>query len=562
MSMRTFFSSILLTSLLFISTIYADFPVSGKNGMVVSAHRLASEVGVNILKNGGNAIDAAVGVGFALAVVYPYAGNIGGGGFMVIHFNNGKNTSIDFRETAPNSAFAEMYHNESGEYLTSLSREGMTSVGVPGSVAGLYYAHKKYGRLNFENVLFPAIKLAADGFELDYHQAQLINKYYEDFSKYKSSENIFTKNRQKFTQGDSLIQNDLAATLKLIMEKGPDAFYKGEIADKIVTMSNNFGGYISYEDLEQYKPIERDVLIGKYNEYEIIGMAPPSSGGIAVMQSLNILENYNFPLQQWGSSCYFHILAEIFKRIFADRSKHIGDPDFYNVPTDILTSKEYAEIIFNEIADTAVASDLIYPVNFELSESEETTHYSVIDAEGNAVSVTTTINSAYGNKIVCDGAGFLFNNEMDDFSSKPGEPNQFGLIGSEANKIEPRKRMLSSMSPTIILKNDKPYLILGSPGGSTIITAVIQVILNVVQFGMDIKQAIDAPRIHHQWKPDRLDYENFGLSEDVINNLKLKKHKIGIERIIGRVQGIFVDQVQNVYFGASDKRGFGSAIGY
>lgn len=562
MSMRTFFSFLLFLNITTQVSLIAEYPVSGQNGMVVSAHRIASDVGIQILKNGGNAVDAAVGVGFALAVVYPYAGNIGGGGFMVMHFSDGTNTSVDFRETAPQSSNSKMYLDEKGEYLPSLSREGMKSVGIPGSVAGLYYAHHKFGKLSLEEVISPAINLARNGFELEYHQTQLLNLFYDEFCKYKSSKKIFTNDGSKFRTGDLLIQKDLAATLNLIMLNGPEGFYRGETADKIVNMSQEYGGRITLEDLEKYSPIEREVLKGSFNDYDIIGMPPPSSGGIAVIQSLNIYENFDFTKQQWGSSTYTHYLAEIFKRIFADRSKHIGDPEYYNVPVDVLISKEYAKIIFDEISDTAASAETINPGTFTEIESEETTHYSVIDSEGNAVSVTTTINSAYGNKIVCEGAGFLFNNEMDDFSSKPGEPNQFGLVGSEANKIEPGKRMLSSMSPTIVLKNDRPILILGAPGGSTIITSVIQVLINVLYFGMDIKQAVNAPRIHHQWKPDRLDYENFGLSDDVISNLVKRKHKIGVERIVGRVQAIFVDQEQNVYFGTSDKRGFGSAIGY
>ncbi|MBZ0178221.1 MAG: gamma-glutamyltransferase [Melioribacteraceae bacterium] len=562
MSMRTFSSYLFFIFIFTHVSLIADYPVSGKNGMVVSAHRLASEVGISILKKGGNAVDAAVGVGFALAVVYPYAGNIGGGGFMILHHSDGTNTSVDFRETAPEFAHPEMYLDENGEYLPSLSREGIISVGIPGSVAGLHYAHQKYGKLSFEEVILPAISLARNGFELEFYQAELLNSFYDEFCKYESSKKIFTNNGSKYKNGDLLVQKDLASTLELIKINGPEGFYRGETADKIVTMSQKLDGIITHADLENYSVIERKVLKGSFNDYEIIGMPPPSSGGIAVIQSLNIFENFDFAKQQWGSSNYIHYLSEIFKRIFADRSKHIGDPEYYQVPVDVLISKEYSKIIFNEISDTAASAETIYPGDFNQIESHETTHYSVIDSEGNAVSVTTTINSAYGSKIVCEGAGFLFNNEMDDFSSKPGEPNQFGLIGSEANKIEPRKRMLSSMSPTIVLKNDQPILILGAPGGSTIITSVIQVLINVLHFGMDIKQAVDVPRIHHQWRPDRLDYENFGLSDDVISNLIKRKHIIGNKRIVGRVQAIFVDQEQNVYFGASDKRGFGSAIGY
>lgn len=539
----------------------APDPIRGRNGMVVSASGLASEVGIEILKKGGNAIDAAVAVGFALAVTYPSAGNIGGGGFMVIRLSDGRSTTIDYREKAPKIAHEKIFQDSLGNFLPQLSQEGTTSAGVPGSVAGLIYALEKYGTMNLKDVLAPAIKLAEEGFILDYRLAQSINYFYQDFLKYPSSEKIFTKNGQPFNEGDLFIQTDLAKTLKIIAEKGKDGFYKGEVAQKIITQIQSMGGIITYEDLKNYNPNERKPLTSSYRDYEIITMGPPSGGGITLIQTLNILENKTLSKEDWGSSEYIHLLTEAFKFSFADRSKHLGDPDFYKVPVDNLISKKYAKEVFDRISDNAIPSNQINPGNFFSSvESKETTHYSIIDRVGNVVSTTTTINSSYGSKIVVDGAGFLLNNEMDDFSSKPGEPNQFGLIGSEANKIEPGKRMLSSMTPTIITKNNKPVLILGSPGGSTIPTVVCQVILNYLDFGMDIQEAVNAPRFHHQWLPDQIDYEEFGIVKDVIENLVKKGQHIGDKKILGRVEAIAVEK--NLYLGATDPRGFGAALGY
>jgi gamma-glutamyltranspeptidase/glutathione hydrolase len=537
-------------------------PVRAKNGMVVSASRIASEVGVNILKSGGNAIDAAVAVGFALAVTYPSAGNIGGGGFMVIHFSDGKSTTIDFREKAPIYANEKMFLDSAGNFLPQLSQESVLSAGVPGSVAGLLYALEKYGTLPLKKVLNPSIELAEKGFVLDYKLAQSINYHHSDFLKYPSSAKIFTKNGQPFEEGDLLIQKDLAKTLKLISKKGRDGFYKGEVADKIVNQMRKMGGIITYEDLENYKPIERKPIISTFKGYKVITMGPPSGGGVILAQSLNVLENYDFLPNQWNSSFYIHRLVETLKYAFADRSKHLGDSDYYPVPLVELLNKDYAQRIFSQIGQSATPSSQIIPNEFpsNYDESLETTHYSVADKYGNVVSVTTTINSSYGSKIVVEGAGFLLNNEMDDFSSKPGVPNQFGLTGSEANKIEPGKRMLSSMTPTIVLKDDKPLLVLGSPGGSTIPTSVLQVIMNYLIFNMNIQEAVNAPRIHHQWLPDRIDYEDRALVNDVIENLVNMNHHIGIVRSLGRVDAIAIED--GVFYGATDPRGFGGAVGY
>ncbi len=538
-------------------------PVRGKNGMVVSASELASKVGIQILLKGGNAIDAAVAVGFALAVTYPSAGNIGGGGFMVIHLNDGKNTTIDYREKAPSSATEFIFQDSSGNFLPERSQFGVTSAGVPGSVAGLLYALEKYGTLSLTEVIQPAIDLAKTGFELEYRLAKSFEYELEYFNQYPSSKKIFSKNGNAFVEGDLFIQKDLANTLERIKEKGSSGFYSGKTADLIVNQIKELGGYLTLEDLNNYKPIERNPINTEYKGYKVITMGPPSGGGVTLLQMLNILENYTFEKDEWGSSEYLHKMIEVMKFSFADRSKHIGDPDFYNVPINWLLSKKYAQEIYSRVKDYAIPSSEILPGDEKsFSESEETTHYSIVDKFGNAVSTTTTINSSFGSKIVVEGAGFLLNNEMDDFSSKPGEPNQFGLIGSEANKIEPNKRMLSSMSPTIVLKDDKPFMVVGSPGGSTISTVVLQVILNVLNFGMDIQQAIDMPRIHHQWLPDILYYERFGLSLDVIQALKNKRHIFGEKRTLGRCEGIVVDVENQIFFGATDPRGYGAAVGF
>lgn len=543
-------------------------PVRSKNGMVVSASELASKVGVEILRKGGNAIDAAVATGFALAVTFPFAGNIGGGGFMVIHLNNGKNTTIDYREKAPLSAFKDMYLDSTGKYIPELSKEGTTSAGVPGSVAGLIYALEKYGTLKLDDVIQPAIDLARNGFKIDDWTAKSFQQYSEDFNKYPSTKKIFTKNGESFQEGDLLKQTDLALTLEKIKEKGNDGFYKGKVAELIVKQIKEMGGYITLEDLEKYKPVERKPVVGTYRGYKIISMPPPSSGGVALIQMLNILEHYNFNIEDWGSSYYYNKLVESMKYAYADRSKYLGDPDFFPVPVDGLISKIYADSIYKKINDFAIPSKEILPGNpAQFYESTETTHYSIYDSFGNAVSVTTTLNAGYGSKIVVEGAGFLLNNEMDDFSAKPNEPNMFGLIGGEANSIQPEKRMLSSMTPTIVLKDEKPFIIIGSPGGSTIITTVLQVILNCIDFKMNIQEAINKPRIHHQWLPDIIFKEKFAITKDVQQNLLKMGYNFDDANslyfsYIGVAQGIMIDNENKVIFGGTDPRSSGAAIGY
>ncbi len=536
-------------------------PVRAKNGMVVSASKIASDVGIEILKKGGNAVDAAVATGFALAVTYPSAGNLGGGGYMIIRTSDGKNIALDFRETAPAKSFKNMYLDEKGNFNPELSTKGITSAGVPGSVAGLIYALENYGTMKLNEVIEPAIKLAAQGFSLEYDLAEDFKKYLPELLKFESSKKIFSKNGIPFEEGEIFVQKDLAKTLKFIKEKGKDGFYKGEIAALLIEQSKKSGGYLTFEDLENYKVLEKEPVIGNYKSYKIISKPPSSSGGIALIQSLNILENFNFSKDDWNSSKYIHTLSEILKYVYADRSKYLGDENFVEIPKDKLISKEYAKGISQKIGEFAVPSSKIFSGLDLTFESNETTHYSVADKFGNFVSTTTTINSAYGSKLVVEGAGFLLNNEMDDFSAKPGVPNQFGLIGSEANSIAPGKRMLSSMTPAIILKDEKPFMAIGSPGGSTIITTVLQVILNVLDFGMNIRQAIEQPRFHHQGLPDEILFEKFGLSNDVKENLIEKGHKLSGEFVLGRAEGILLDN-DGIFWGMSDPRGFGKAAGF
>ena len=574
--MQTYFKTNLLSvfSVLLLAIIFNCFaisqPVRSRHGMVVSASRLASEVGIEIMKKGGNAVDAAVAVGFALAVTYPYAGNIGGGGFMAIHLKNGLNTSIDFREKAPLKSTKDMYLDKNGNYIPSLSREGTLSAGVPGSVAGLIYALNKYGSMKLKDVIQPAIDLAKNGWKLDYQTAEMFNKFLPEFKKYSSSLRKFTNYGEPYKEGDLFKQADLAWTFEQIEKNGRDGFYKGRVAALILNQVQSMGGIITWEDLEKYQPVERQPIIGTYRGFKVISMPPPSSGGIALVELLNIIENYKLNTFDWGSSEYIHHLVEAMKYVYADRTYLLGDEDFYPVPKAGLISKEYARTIFHRIqsdSNKAVPSDLITSGNPSIySESTETTHYSVYDEYGNAVSTTTTINSAFGSKITVEGAGFLLNNEMDDFSVKPGIPNQFGLLGTEANSIEPGKRMLSSMTPTIVLEDDKPYIIIGSPGGSTIITTVLQVIINCIDFHMNIQEAIDMPRFHHQWKPDEIYFEKFAINTDTKDNLIKMGYKFADMQsnftVLGVAEGIMIDNVNHIIFGASDPRESGSAEGF
>ncbi len=539
-------------------------PVRARNGMVVSAELHASQVGVEILKQGGNAVDAAVAVGFALAVTFPQAGNIGGGGFMVIRMADGRTATIDFREKAPRKAHRDMYLDSSGAVVTERSLLGHLSAGVPGSVAGLLHALEKYGSKSRKEVLSPSVRLAENGFEVSHRFAQWLKADSVMLVKFDETRRIFTKNGTPYKEGDRLVQKDLAKTLKRIQKEGADGFYRGETADLIVAEMKRGNGLIDLDDLRSYRAVERPPVVGTYRGFDVISMGPPSSGGIVLVQMLNLLEAYDLGHRGPGSSWNIARMTESMKLAYADRAEYLGDPDFFSVPGEWLVSKEYARER-RALIDTlgATPSSRIRHGVAPARESEETTHYSVVDRWGNAVSVTTTINSWFGSYVTVKGAGFLLNNEMDDFSAKPGVPNQYGLIGGEANAIAPQKRMLSAMTPTIVLRDNKPWLVTGSPGGSTIITTILQVLTNVIDYKMNIQEAIDAPRIHHQWLPDTLLYERHALVQDVRENLAARgynlKERNGTQ---GRAEGILIDRERGLFYGATDPRGYGAAIGY
>ena len=544
-------------------------PVFGENGMVVSTSRHASQVGIDILKEGGNAVDAAVGVGFALAVTSSSNGNIGGGGFMVTRFSNGKTFTLDYREMAPAMAERNMYLDENGDIIKGKSRSTHFASGVPGSVDGLLKAWKDHGsgNISIERLLRPSINLAKNGFDLSNYEAERFNKNKERLSKHAETKRIFTRDDRKWKSGDIFYQNDLAETLERIVKNGRDGFYKGKTADLIVEEMKNVGGWITHKDLENYKSLYRDPIEGSFKNYDILSMGPPSSGGILLIHMLNMFdeimkksESLSIDLS-YNSIDYIHILTEIERRAYADRAEHLADADFWDVPEGMLLSKDYAKerVSSIDLSKATLSSDISHG-NSYIDQSEETTHYSIVDKEGNAVSVTTTINSGYGNGITITGAGFLMNNEMDDFSSKPGEPNMFGLLGNEANAIEPKKRPLSSMTPTIVLKDGQPFLILGTPGGSTIITTVLQNLLNVVIHGMDIREAVSSPRVHSQWMPDMVFHEQRGLSKRLIKKLTARGHEVKLRGNIGEANGIMIDD--QGFWGGPDSRGENTAIGY
>ena len=480
-------------------------PEVGRNGMVVSQHYLATNAGHSILEEGGNAYDAAIAVAFALAVVLPRAGNIGGGGFMVMFDEASQESySIDYRETAPEAATKDMFLNSDGSVNKKRATQGVLSIGVPGTVYGMWEVHKKFGSLPWSKLLAPAIELAEDGFLISPFMADALNKRYKKLGKYENFKKIFYQN-YPVQMHQRLKQPNLAETLKTISKNGVKGFYEGEIATMIDAYMRENGGLITKKDLKNYRPIWRDTLHGSFNEYEIVTMGPPSSGGVHIIQMLNILENYDLVTMGHNSPTYAALLTESMKYAYADRSKYLGDPDFFDVPVQSLISKEYAKNIYEKIKLNAITpSEKILPGSELKHESLDTTHFSVADTNGNFVSNTYTLNSGFGSGVIVDGTGVLMNNEMDDFVSAPGVPNQFGLVGGEANKIEPFKRPLSSMTPTIVLRDDKPIYATGSPGGSRIITTVLQFLLNTLVFKMEISDATVAPRIHHQWKPDVL----------------------------------------------------------
>ena len=537
-----------------------------KNGMVVSASQLASQVGVDVMKSGGNAVDAAVATGFALAVTYPQAGNIGGGGFLVAHLADGRDITIDFRETAPSIASRDMYLDDNSTVIEDMSLYTHRAVGVPGSVAGLLTAWRYYGsgEISLKQLIKPVIVLAKNGFVISDKFAQSLNNSKSLFEKDNGASEIFIRADENLWQGgDLLIQADLAKTLQRIAKYDLNGFYGGKTAEFIVNEMERGKGLISKQDLISYSPKLRAPITGIYEDYEIVSMGPPSSGGILLVQLLNMLDNFNIDSLNFNSAAYIHLLTEIERLAYADRAEHLGDSDYWKVPNDMLTSKEYAKSRVESISlQIATPSDNVFAGEPLAYESRETTHYSVIDKEGNAVCVTTTLNTSFGSGIFVDGAGFLLNNEMDDFSIKPGTPNIYGLVGSSANAIYPNKRPLSSMTPTIVLKDNKPFIIIGSSGGSTIITTVLQVILNVIEHDMTIAEAVAAPRFHSQWLPDVIMTEPDAVSDLVRMNLESRGHKIIPYKYgtIGSANGILIDK--NGYHGGADSRLENVAIGY
>lgn len=528
-------------------------PVYGKNGMVASEQGLATQVGLDILKQGGNAIDAAVAVGFALAVVLPNAGNIGGGGFMVLHDDKtGKDVAIDFREIAPAKASRDMYLDNQGNVIDGKSLFTHDASGVPGTVAGMEYALKKWGTMPLSKVLEPAIKLADKGFIVSDVLAQTLKEEKSTLGKWSASKAIFFKNGEPLKSGDLLVQKDLAKSLRLIAKQGAKAFYQGEIATKIAKEMQSHGGTMTLEDLKAYKVVERQPIIGDYRGYKVVTMPPPSSGGVHLIEILNMLERYPIKEDGVNSAKNIHHMAESMKLAYADRSEYLGDPDFVKIPVTGLTSKAYANERVKTIDDNkARLSSNIKPGKPQPYESDQTTHFSVMDKAGNAVAVTYTLNLNFGSGIVVEGTGILLNNEMDDFSVKPGVPNAFGLVGGAANAIEAKKRPLSSMTPTIVMKNNKPWLVTGSPGGARIITTVLQSVVNTIDHEMNPAEAIITPRVHHQWLPDELRVEE-GISPDTIKLLQDKGHKVVTKAPMGRIQIIQADD--SGFYGYSDPR--------
>ncbi len=552
-------------------------PTHAPHAMVASVHELASRAGVEMLRTGGNAVDAAVATGFALAVVHPQAGNLGGGGFLLLRNATGETHFIDFREKAPAAATENMYLDAQGNVIPESSKDssliGYKSIGVPGSVAGLVYAEKKYGKLSIEKVMAPAIKLARDGFPLAYEDTQDLKKD-EYLAQFPESKRIFLRDGNYYQPGELFKQPELARTLERIA-KDPDDFYHGAVARELAAAIHRGGGLITAADLAAYEVKEREPIRGSYRGYEIISAPPPSSGGVALVEILNILEGFDLAKLGNRSAQTLHLGAEAFRRAFYDRSDFMGDPDFAKVPVAQLIDKKYAAAWRDSIDPNhaSVSKDLKRPSIFNelervaqsrltaIREPENTNHYSVVDAEGNAVAVTTTLNDSFGSRVTAEGLGFLLNDEMDDFAAKQGVPNAYGLIQGPANAIGPGKRPLSAMTPTIVLKDGKLFLVLGSPGGPTIITTVANVLIGVVDFSLDIAEAVNAPRFHHQWLPDQILVED-RLSPDTMNGLRSKGHKLNIKHFWGDGECIMVDSKTGERLGASDGRNNGKAVGY
>ena len=531
---------------------------------VVSARKDASDIGLEIMKKGGNAFDAMIGVQLALSVSHPTAGNIAGGGFMVYKLKDGTDGTLDFRETAPAGSSEKMYQNEDGDVIPGLSSIGGLAVGVPGTISAIFEIHKKFGSLPIEELFKPSIDLANNGYIVTkYLEAELDEKR-DDFIKINGSSSLYSK---QYKSGDTIVNKMYANTLREIMNKGADGFYKGPVAQDMISTISESGGIMTMEDLSEYKSVWRDPVRFKYKGYDIISMSFPSSGGVILGQMMKAIENFDLSEIEHNSPEYVQLLTEIERRAFADRSDLMGDPDFMKLPVYEFMDKKYVENRMKDFSwDQATPSSKIKPGEVIFNESNETTHFSIIDKEGNAVSVTTTLNNSFGSKVFVENSGFFLNNEMDDFSSKPGYPNFFGVVGSEANSIQPKKRMLSAMTPTIVLKNNKPHLILGSPGGPSIITSVFQTILNVLEYGMSVNDAVSSPRFHHQWYPDLIVMENEAYSDELntilseknylIVKLPIEEDTLGVYKRsdIGAVDAILIDDNLKVYGGADLRR--------
>lgn len=548
----TTFHPVFMAILLLVSGCKQNPPAPYKNA-IACAHEKATEAGSVIFKAGGNAIDAAVAVHFALAVVYPQAGNLGGGGFAVVHSAAGESITLDFRERAPLAAQPDMYLDSAGNVIPDRSTFTVHSAGIPGSVDGMWQLHQKYGSLPWKDILQPAIDLAEKGFEIDAFQADNLNRYSEQFEILNDSQYNYLGNR-RWQSGDILVQQDLSKVLLAIQEWGPDGFYKGFCADSLVNFVQRKGGILNHRDLEEYDPVWRDPFTFSYQGYKVLTMPPPSSGGVVMAQVLGMKELLNYEAAP-NSAQYIHFLSELEKMAYADRNMHLGDPDYWKNPIDSLVDERYLESkmrwfsAHQTIPSSSLGKDVPY------YESTETTHISVLDEQGNAVSITTTINAAYGARIFVPGLGFLLNNEMDDFSAKPGVPNRYGLIGSEANAIAPGKRPLSSMTPTIVLdEKGQIKLVVGSPGGSTIITSVMQVILNYLHSDQSLQSAIDAPRFHHQWLPEKIKVEEALITQAISDSLVQVGHALDTVELLGKVNAVGISSNGTVETGA-DKRG-------
>ncbi len=540
-------------------------PARSYSGMVSSASVEATDVGVEVLRNGGNAVDAAVAVGFALAVTLPQAGNLGGGGFMVVRMADGRTTTLDFRETAPAAATRDMYLDSAGNFLPARSQVGALAAGVPGTTDGLLMALDRFGTRQRGEILRGAIRLAEEGFTINQELAEDLTEKREQFRLFASSSRLFADSGG-LAVGMRFKQSELAGTLHRISDSGRAGFYSGTTAGLIVEQMKVSGGIITRQDLLAYHPVERTPLISNYRNHTIISMPPPSSGGVGLIEMLNMMEPRSFAAIPYHSATHAHLLAEIMRRAYADRAEFLGDPDFYDVPVAGLTNPMYAWDRAGSITDRATPSDSIGhgdPSGY-IRESPQTTHYSVADKDGNCVSVTVTLNSSFGCKLAVDGAGFLLNNEMDDFSAKPNTPNLYGLVGRDANAIAPGKRMLSSMTPTIVLRNEKPWLIVGTPGGSTIISTVLQVIHNQIDYNMDLVSAVESPRLHHQWRPDTIFFETGAFAADAGDSLRIMGyHTLERSERSGRVDAIRIEEEngRRLFLGWSDSRGAGAAKG-